>query len=111
MEKIVNRAFKFRIYPNSEQQTKIKQFAGASRFIYNHFLSQKIENYQKNKKSSSFFDDCLSLTQLKKSKVWLNEIPSQVLQTSLKDLNQAHLNLYQGRANKPKYYQEEILFN
>lgn len=32
-------SYKFRIYPNTEQQTLIQKTFGCSRFVYNHFLA------------------------------------------------------------------------
>lgn len=35
---LVHKAFKFRLYPNKEQQTLIAKTIGSSRFVFNHFL-------------------------------------------------------------------------
>ena len=32
------KGFKFRIYPNAEQQEVINQTLGCARFVYNHFV-------------------------------------------------------------------------
>ena len=32
------KAYKYRIYPNKEQQTKMNQFFGCCRFVYNKFI-------------------------------------------------------------------------
>ena len=37
----VYKTYKFRMYPNLEQQTTLNSFLGASRFIYNHYLNKK----------------------------------------------------------------------
>ena len=37
----IYKAYKFRMYPNLEQQIKLNQNMGASRFIYNLFLEKK----------------------------------------------------------------------
>ena len=36
---IINKAFKFRIYPNQAQAILINKTIGCSRFVFNHFLS------------------------------------------------------------------------
>ncbi|WP_421103176.1 helix-turn-helix domain-containing protein, partial [Sporosarcina psychrophila] len=35
---IINKAYKFRIYPDIEQQILIAKTIGCSRFVFNHFL-------------------------------------------------------------------------
>ena len=41
---LVNRAYKFRMYPNVKQKELISKTIGCSRFIYNIMLSKKKEN-------------------------------------------------------------------
>ncbi len=43
------RAYKFRLYPTSEQRQSINRFVGCSRFVYNHYLDVMKENGYKNK--------------------------------------------------------------
>ena len=42
--KPINKAYKFRIYPNQEQQELVDKTIGCSRFIYNEFLAKAKEN-------------------------------------------------------------------
>ena len=42
----MNKAFKFRIYPNSEQQILLAKTFGCTRFIYNKMLGEKIAHYE-----------------------------------------------------------------
>ncbi len=37
---LVNKAYKFRIYPTKEQETLIAKTIGCGRFVFNHFLGQ-----------------------------------------------------------------------
>ena len=89
----IHKAFKFRIYPNSEQQQVFARHFGHCRFVYNHFLRERIDFYESHKdqlkgvkKGLSYHDNAASLTQLKKQSetVWLKEVNSQSLQASLK---------------------------
>ena len=43
---MVNRAYKFRIYPNAEQQVLFAKTFGCVRFIYNRMLADKIRYYK-----------------------------------------------------------------
>ena len=37
---IINKAFRFRIYPNKAQKELITKTIGCSRFVFNHFLEK-----------------------------------------------------------------------
>ena len=56
MKKVVHQAYKFRIYPDKAQIQVLHQHFGSCRFVYNHFLNERIEFYQQNKdKQASLF--------------------------------------------------------
>ena len=40
----------FRMYPDEKQEQLINKSIGCSRFIYNHFLDDKIKEYKENEK-------------------------------------------------------------
>ena len=46
----VLKGYVFRMYPTKEQQELINKTIGCSRFIYNHFLDDKIKEYKKLEK-------------------------------------------------------------
>ena len=96
--KPINKAYKFRIYPNQEQQELINKTIGCSRFIYNEFLAKaKEDEYKSYTKYSS------QLPQLKKEYEWLKEVDSIALQQSLKDLDRAFKIFFSGKYNYPKF--------
>ena len=43
---IIYKAYKFRMDPTLEQKRLINQNLGSVRFIYNHFLEEKIKTYE-----------------------------------------------------------------
>ena len=45
-----NKAFRYRIYPTSEQETLFSKTFGCCRFLYNAMLSDRIEEYRKTGK-------------------------------------------------------------
>ena len=45
----MNKAYKFRIYPNTEQRIMLAKTFGCVRFIYNRMLSDKIKHYEETK--------------------------------------------------------------
>ena len=85
-------SYKFRIYPNAEQQTLIQKTFGCSRFVYNYFLAQRISEYKATGKSSTRFQQDKSLTALKQEIEWLREPDKCALQNALKDLDSAYKN-------------------
>ena len=42
----MNKAYKFRIYPNREQEVLLSKTFGCCRFLYNAMLSDKISEYK-----------------------------------------------------------------
>lgn len=88
---MANKAYKFRIYPNLEQKAFLAKCFGCSRFVYNHFLRLTTDTYAESKKHLRYKDTAGLLTKLKKEedKAWLNEVNSQSLQQTLKDLESA----------------------
>ena len=46
----MNKAYKFRMYPNAEQRILIAKTFGCVRFIYNKMLGDKIEYYHQTQK-------------------------------------------------------------
>ena len=98
-------SYKFRIYPNTEQQTIIQKTFGFARFIYNHFLAQRISEYKATGKSPTRFQQDKMLTSLKKEFLWLKEVDSTALQSSLQTLDSAYQNFFRRVKNgeKPGY--------
>src|SRR6056297_1272121 len=80
----INKAFKFRIYPNQEQLNLIHKTFGCTRFVYNHYLNQRIELYKNEEKSTTYCNQAKELTSLKKELTWLKEVDSVSLQSALR---------------------------
>ncbi|OQC43557.1 MAG: putative transposase [Bacteroidetes bacterium ADurb.Bin028] len=99
----INKAFKFRIYPNQEQLKLINQTFGCVRFVYNHFLNQRNELYKAEKKSTTYVNQAKELTLLKQELTWLKEVDSVSLQSALRNLDTAFKNFFSKRAKFPKF--------
>ncbi len=50
----MEKAYKFRIYPNKTQETLLQNTFGCVRVIYNHFLDKTIKASEQNKKTLSY---------------------------------------------------------
>ena len=103
--KKVNKTYKFRIFPNAEQEQNLARHFGHSRFVYNYFLNQRKEQYLEDKKSDNYYAQAASLTKLKKEEdtKWLKEVNSQTLQFALKSLDSAYTNFFRGNAKFPRF--------
>ena len=86
----VEKAYKYRIYPNKEQRVLIAKTFGCCRYVYNYYLDKRIEWYQTSKKTFSYNKCSADLTQLKSERKWLREVDSTALQSSLRHLDDAY---------------------
>ena len=103
--KMINKTYKFRLFPTKEQEVLLNQHFGHSRWVYNHFLNERKEQYQADKKSDNYYKQAATLTKLKKEEdtKWLKEVNSQTLQFALRSLDTAFLNFFRCNAQFPKF--------
>src|SRR4030042_2986531 len=108
----INKAYKFRIYPTKKQEGLLAQSFGSCRFVYNHFLRERIDFYASNKgkekQSLTYHDTAIMLTKLKKQEkfIWLNNPNSQSLQQALRHLDTAYNNFFNKRSEFPKFHKK-----
>ena len=102
---MIQKSHRCRIYPNKEQQELLEEHFGSVRFVYNWGLEKKIKAYQKSKKRISCFDLINELVKLKKKKdfQWLNEVNSQSLQMSLRNLDNAFTSFFRKHNKFPRF--------
>lgn len=95
----MNKAYKFRIYPNSEQQLLFEKTFGCVRFIYNKMLADKIEFYKETKQKLNN-----TPAQYKKEFEWLKEVDSLALANAQMNLQAAYNNFFRSpKAGFPKF--------
>lgn len=92
----MEKAYKFRLYPNKEQEILIQKTFGSVRFVYNHYLAKRKEVYSEQGITLGYNKCSADLTQIKKQDEyeWLKEVDSTALQSSLKDLDLAFKNFF-----------------
>ncbi|MBB5323279.1 putative transposase [Anoxybacillus tepidamans] len=100
---LVNKAYKFRIYPNKEQEVLINKTFGCARFAFNYFLAKWNDTYEQTGKGLSYNTCSAQLTKLKKELAWLKEVDSIALQTSLKHLSDAYTRFFNKQNDRPKF--------
>ncbi len=98
------KAYKYRIYPNSEQRTQIAKTFGCCRFVYNHTLVYRKEIYEKEKKSVSK-TDCNNYCnrELKKDYEWLKEVDKFALTNAIYNMDSAYQKFFREHAGYPKF--------
>jgi putative transposase len=102
---LMEKCYKFRLYPTEAQQVQIKKTLGCARLVYNHFLDLRKTEYKDNKISLSHKECSRRLTQLKQleDKEFLQEVDATALQSSLSNLNMAYENFFKKRAKYPRF--------
>lgn len=92
-----HKAYKFRLYPNAQQTELLAKTFGCVRFVYNHYLAQKKELYEKERKSLSYTQCASDLVAFKKENAFLKEVDSIALQQSLRHLDTAYKNFFRDK--------------
>jgi putative transposase len=100
---LVNKAYKFRIYPTKEQETLIAKTIGCSRFVFNRFLGQWNDTYKETGKGLTYNSCSAELTKLKKELIWLKEVDSIALQSSLKNLADSYSRFFKKQNKAPRF--------
>ena len=102
---MVNKAYEFRLYPNDEQKLQIGKTIGSTRYVYNCLLAQRKELYATEKDGLTYNQCSVILTAMKRNDEtrWLKDADKFALQNSLKDLNKAYTNFFEGRAEYPRF--------
>ncbi|PGV52908.1 transposase [Bacillus cereus] len=102
---LVNKAYKFRIYPNKKQEIVIAKTIGCSRFVFNHFLALWNNTYKETGKGLTYPSCSAELTQLKKKQgtIWLKEVDSIALQSTLKNLADAFSRFFKKQNDIPRF--------
>jgi len=102
------KAYKYRIYPTAEQVHILARTFGCCRYVYNWALRQRTDAYYKDGERLYYEATAQRLTSLKKQAdhVWLNDISSVPLQQSLRHLDTAFRNFFEGRAQYPKFHKK-----
>ena len=99
----MEKAYKYRIYPNKKQKELIAKTFGCSRFVYNTYLAKRIKLYEESKKSLSYVQCANDMKKLKSELEWLKEVDSTALQSSLRDLDIAYQKFFKEHSGYPKF--------
>jgi putative transposase len=100
-------AYKFRLYPNRDQENLILRTFGCCRFVFNHYLALRQETYEQMGETLNYYACAKDMTRLKQQEEtsWLKEVDATALQSSLRDLDDAYHHFFRQvkRGEKPGY--------
>ena len=99
------KSIKVRLTPNNKQLTKLFQYAGCARFVYNWAIAREQENYNQGNKFLSDNELRKEFTQLKKQQdyQWLNNISNNVTKQAIKDACNTYKRFFKGYCKFPKF--------
>ncbi len=102
---IIRKAYKYRIYPNKAQRESLAVQFGHARFVYNYFLAERQRVYEETGKGVGYNQTANALTKLKKEEEfeWLRGADAQVLQQSLKALQDAYERFFKKQNGYPRF--------
>lgn len=111
---ISNKALKLKLNPNSSQYSQFLKFFGCERFVYNFYLNEKNQFYEKeikplgnDKKARNAVWKTFEETPLKDLKIkypFLKEADSQGIANAYMNLRAAYQKFYSGLAKLPKFH-------
>ncbi len=97
------KAYKFRLYPDKEQQILLEKHFGSCRFVWNYFLDLRNTQYVETGKGMSYKSMQSLLPSLKKENEWLKDINAQSLQVVLQNLDTAFSRFFRNIAGYPTF--------
>jgi putative transposase len=97
------KAYKYRIYPTSEQETLLAKSFGCCRWFWNFALNLCQETYKNTGKSLTRGYIQGLLPALKKEYEWLKDPYSQCLQVVALNLSTAYKNFFDKRSRLPRF--------
>lgn len=102
---LIHKAFRYKLKPTAAQTSRFRQFAGATRWVWNFMLSENIRRYNAGAKRLNWVDQSKWLTELKtiQEYAWLQTICAQTLQVSLRNLETAYQNAFEKRTRFPRF--------
>ena len=93
-----NLAFRYRIYPNKEQEVLINKTFGCVRFVYNTILYAANKFYEE-----TGINKIITPASLKSENQFLKEVDSLALSNAQLNVKRSFTNFFQKRANFPKF--------
>ena len=96
--------YRYRIYPNKEQEIQLAKTFGCCRFVYNQTLAYRKNTYEKEKKSiSKTACNNYCNRELKNVYTWLKEVDKFALTNAIYNMDSAYQKFFKEHAGYPKF--------
>jgi len=103
------KSYKFRLYPNKEQEILLQKTFGCVRFVYNQCLAYRIDKYKNENISLSKFDIVNYVNRvLKQEYLWLKEVDKFSLQNAVNNLDSAYQKFFKEHTGFPKFKSKKV---
>jgi len=96
------KSLKYRLYPAKKQKRLLQAQLNECRWLYNHFLEERKNSWEKDKKSIGYFQQSMSIVALKKERPSLSNVYSQVLQNIADKVDKAFQSFFSRVKNGDK---------
>ena len=100
---IIEKGFKYRIYPKNNQIEQIEVMFKAKRYVWNYFLNINKHRLNHHKSVLNYTKMSKLLTLLKRKQAWLNQCEKSVLQNTIKYQYQTFLKFFKKECGFPKF--------
>jgi putative transposase len=102
---MTQKAFKYRFYPTSDQETLLRRTMGCARLVYNLALAARTEAWYQSSLKVGYEETSKMLTEWKKQEdlQFLSEVSSVPLQQGLRHLQTAFSNFFAKRTKYPNF--------
>lgn len=110
---IVRKAFRFRVYPTTEQVARITAWENALRWLWNLANEQRLAGYARPRDERRFptaFDQMRELTELRAELPWLADVPRNVCAQLLVDLDKAWQRCFKRLSRAPRWKRKGLDF-
>jgi putative transposase len=101
----MQKAYRYRLYPTTEQESLLRRTMGCVRLVYNKALDARTCGWYERQERIDFVETSSMLTGWKKQEDldFLNDVSSVPLQQGLRNLQKAFVNFWAGRAKYPNF--------
>jgi putative transposase len=101
----MEKAYRYRFYPTTEQESLLRRTMGCVRLVYNKALATRTEAWYERQERIDYAQTSKLLTSWKQQSnlEFLNEVSSVPLQQGLRHLQKAFTNFWSGHAKYPNF--------
>ena len=98
------KAYKYRIYPNKQQEEQIHKTFGCCRFVYNQMLAYRKDKYEQDKQSMNKISCNNYCNQILKKKYdWLKKVDKFALTNAIYNMDSAYQKFFKEHTGYPKF--------